>query len=296
MNFNTMIGQRNKQKILNWFNDGKPKRNILIIQGRSGNGKTSLITSLAHTINLELQVVEPDFEDTSSVLRTINTSLTNHKIILVDDFDTFHASKRNILYSIINISIYPVVVTCTKWKFKGSIFGKAQYLRLQRPLSSEIKRLLRRHNIDRDIAHDISENANSVAEALQSSVTGFLPQRKTIALSNKDKLQMLKQRNATESIEKPNINFYYWSIRGYDDDAVKTLIEFSYYDYLNHQRYQKIPPFILNNMSAPIENITLKPRPPKRTKKTEKKKKTKKKVKQPEKKKPKVSGLDQFLE
>ena len=301
MKFDDITGRRNKQKVLEWFNNGKPKRKILILQGVSGNGKTLLIRSLAESIGYELQEITSDYDNKDNIIKSINTSIYGKKIILVDDFDTFNVKSRDILYNIIDISIFPVVVTCTHWKFKGSIFGKSQYLRIVRPLTSEIVDLLHNKNLPEQTVNEIAKNCNSVAEALQASITGVIPEKKDVALSNSDKLLLLSQRRLTERIEKPNVNFYFWSIHGYDKDAVKVMAEFAYYDYLCHSRFARIDPWIVNHMEAPIEKVTLKKRnvykKPVAPSNTQNKKKATKKVKiQTNKKDNGDNGLDRFLE
>ena len=292
MSFDDIIGRKNKENILCWYNNGKPKRKILILQGRSGNGKTTTIIEMAKSLCVELQIVTPDYEDRSNVLKAVNTSLSPFKLILVDDFDSFNANKKKILYEIIDISQFPIVVTCREWKFRGDIFGKAQYFRFSRPSSNEIYELLtEKTDISPKKAEKIAKNANSVMEALQSAVTGFIPSYSRVALSNNDKLKMMKERNACESIEKPNINFYFWAIRGYTNDAINTMIEFSYYDYICHQRFEKIEPWVLNRMTQKIENVTLISRPPKKKKEKQKKKSEQKE----DKKETPVDSLDSWL-
>jgi len=291
MKFDTLIGRQNKRSILEWFNNGKPKKKVAIIQGTSGNGKTSLIRALAHDTGCELHEVFLD-EDKNNILKAINTSISGYKIVLIDDFDTYNARHRDTLYYILSIIIYPVVITCTEWKFKPIVFGKSQYIRFVRPRTSEIEDLLSNKNLPDQLVEEIAKNANSVAEALNCTISREIPERKDVALSNNDKLSLLSQRRLNERIEKPNINFYYWSIRGYNDDTFKVLNEFAYYDYICHQRFARIDPWIVNNMEAPIENITIKQRRPHKKKK-ELKPLPKKPKKTPQKK---VDGLDAFLE
>lgn len=292
MNFNDTVGRSNKAKILNWFNDGKPKKKILIIQGRSGNGKTLLPTSLAETKGYELQTITPDNVD-SKTLETINQSLSGKKLIIFDDFDTFHHTKREILYDAIKLSNYPIITTCTQWKYKGEIFGKSQYLRLNKPRTTEIYRYLQtKSSLPNTKLHNIASNADNVQQALNATLTGIPPERTHKPLSNKDKLTDLKKQRFNEPMTKDDVAIYFRDIKGYTDDDIKTMMSLSFYDYTTNQRFTPIDPDIINAIPT-LPQTTFKRTPPK--KKRNEKERIQKPKKVTKKKKPKQQGVDLYL-
>ena len=288
MNFNDTIGRSNKEEILTWFNKGKPKKKILIIQGRSGNGKTLLPTALAETLHYEIQTITPDNID-DSTLETINQSISKKKLVLFDDFDEFHHSKRSLLYDAIELSVFPIIVTCTKWKFKSEIFGKSQYMRMKRPRTSEILSLLQQQsNLSKDHLQDIAINSDNVLQAITATLSGFIPERTHQPLSNKDKLSDLKKQRFTDEMKKDDVRIYFDDISKYSLADINTMIAFSYFDYITHQRFVPVDLFFINSIPS-LPKTTFK------RKIVTKKKKEKKKKQQPKKPVKKEEGLDLFF-
>lgn len=294
MNFNNIIGRRNREQILKWFNDGKPEKKILIIQGRSGNGKTLLPLSLAQTKGYEIQVITQDNID-SNTLKTINQSISNKKIILFDDFDDFHHSKREILYDAIKISNYPIIATCTRWAFKSEIFKKTQYMRLNKPRTSEIfKHLKTISSLPPSTLHNIASRSDNVQQSLNATLTGIPPEPTHKPLSNRDKLTDLQKQRFSEPMNKDDTTIYFHDIRGYSDADIKTMIAFSKLDYLTHQRFQEIDPMIVNAIPS-LPQTTFKPTIPKKKHNQKERNQRPKKVTKKKKKKPKQQGVDLYF-
>jgi hypothetical protein len=295
IDFNNVVGQKNREQILKWFNKDKPKKKLLIIQGRSGNGKTLLPLSLAKNKNYDVQIITPDNVD-ECTLSTINNSIKNKKLIIFDNFDEFHHTKRNILYDAVNISVYPIVANCTEWKFNPEIFKKSTYMRLHRPRTSEIVTYLKTiSNLPESKLYDISLNSDNVLQAIHATITGKPPERTHHALSNNDKLRDLQKQNLNEPITNENIRFLFDSIAGYSDADINTMIAFSYFDYIIHQRHQKVDPVIVNSISS-LPKTFFKVRIRKKHNSREHHKKPKKPIKKRQKKKDsKQRNLDKYF-
>lgn len=260
MNFNETIGNANKSNILRWFNKGKPEKNVLIIQGNSGNGKTLLPTLLADIYNHELQLVTPDTINNDTAL-SFNQSTSGKKLILFDSFDEVKPSDRSVLYDAISLSVFPIIVTITEWVLKPEIFKHSTYMRMRKPLSTELIPLLKKNNplsLPLSTIEDIATQSNNIMQALNAMQNGIIPTRTPKPLITKERLSSLQQRKFSEPITIDNVHYYYNTIQGYNNESIQTMIHFSTFDYLTKTQYQTIDPLIINNIVS-LNKTIIKP-------------------------------------
>ena len=263
MKFKDAIGTNAKIKIVKWINDyidGKHNK-FLVLYGQSGNGKTFLIKLLAKEAGMEVFTIEPENvntqEDLNTVIKSINSSF-GERLILVDDFDFLKPKFRKKLQEIPKISKYPVVFTSSSWIYDSSFLKDAVVVKLKKPLTSELRQFLIKLGADYDTADKIASESKSIRSAILSLQNNTVNELTKDLQTRYKTLEDLKSRKLEENINRSNIKWLFNSIRGYNDSALKLMLELAEYDYKIMANFQEIDSFIVNNMSAPVEDVELK--------------------------------------
>jgi len=263
MKFKEALNINAKSKIATWYNDYKDDKHkkFLVLIGNSGNGKTFLPTLLAEEAGIGIFLVEPEnvstSDDINNVIKGINSSFGD-RLILVDDFHLFKKNIRKKLQDIAKISIYPVIYTSAIWCFDSNFLKGATIVKLQKPLTSELRGLLIKLGADYDLAEKIAKNSKSIRSAIMSLQNKSVNELTKEMQTTYSKLQDLRKRKFDENINRSSIKWIFESIRGYGSSSLQLMLELAEYDYKIMAQFQEIDPFIVNNMSAPVEDVELK--------------------------------------
>lgn len=264
MKFKDIIGINTKSKLVKWINDyidGKTDK-YLILYGQSGNGKTFLTKMLAKEAGMEVFIIEPENvnsqDDINNIIKGINSSF-NERLILIDDYDYFNSKYRTKLSDIPKISNYPIVYTSSTWCFDSNFLKDGLLIKLKKPLTSELRKfLMDNYGADYDTADKLASESKSIRSAILGLGNNTTNDLVRDIQTNYKTLQDLKERRLQGFVDRTNINWLYNSIRGYNGSALAVMLEFAEYDYKIKSNFETIDPFVVNNMKAPIEDVTFK--------------------------------------
>ena len=274
MKFKDAIGTNAKTKMVKWINEhieGKHNK-FLVLYGVSGNGKTFLTKLLAKEADMEIFLIEPESvtteEELNNVLKGINSAF-EPRLILIDDYDYFANKFQKKLQEVPKITSFPVVYTSSKWVFDGAFLNGATIIKMKKPLTSELRDFLMKLGADYDIADKLATESKSIRSAilsLQNNVVNDL----TRDLQTRSKtLQDLKLRTLEDKLTRVNIKFLFESVRSYNADSLKLMLELAEYDYKIMARFAEIDPYLINNAPINMDNVELKQRIKRNNKKKE---------------------------
>lgn len=311
-NYNTV------RSLLSWLDDfyhGIKDSNYALLIGDSGNGKSLLPELLSKKLNVDLLRIQPFSitckNDLSNYIKSINIKPLDYekKLVLIDDIDDYNFRYKNGLYSIPEMSIYPVIFTSKTFNLpqelkKGAVKNRNNkwYHLLRKPISTKLIPYLQTLNNDLSLENlkQIARESKSVRSATLSlyshTVNDFIPDKPT----KWDMITHIQRRELTVPLDRKNIRWIFDSIRGPSksgtmknlDLVMQKFAEFEHRITVNNEI---IDPFFVNNMEEPIEKVRWRYGEKKRPKK-----KTFTKVKEPKsnpkKVKPTVkSPLDKWM-
>lgn len=285
MKLKDFVGNYNEVKhLLNWLDDfysGIKDSNYVILVGAPGNGKTLLAELLAKELKAELFVISPftvsSREYMDDVIKSINIASLTHdrKLILIDDIDEFHFSYKKSLYSIPELSRFPIIFTSKKYKLPVELTSGVEksskgkwFHKIDKPLKHELKELILKQEICKltsEEAYTLAEQSKSVRSALLALKTGCVNMLLDKEQSRWDIISSIRNRKLTVPLDRKNIRWIFKSIRGCNpkvngtmDEFVAVIDKFAEFDYRIHVKHETIDPFFVNEMEEPLEKVNWK--------------------------------------
>ncbi|MHA1866012.1 MAG: hypothetical protein ACTSWZ_05835 [Candidatus Heimdallarchaeaceae archaeon] len=282
MKIEEFIGNDNAKKtIVDWLNRfyhsrTKDTEPYAIIEGETGNGKTSFVYALGETYNVYVQRITVDDlatqDDYNKFVKSLNVQnlyyLSTKKLILIDDLNDFPKSTIYKLYNINKISIYPTIYciddiqSLPQNEKTNDFIKKALVIHLVRPLTSKLYEFLEKKakefnlNIPEDKIRYIAQESKSVRSAINSLYTGCI---NDILISNKniyEKRKHLLQKNLEGCIDLSFIKHICKYVDYSNLSGFKLLNQFGFFDAYLKSRYKNcIDSFIVNNLDLPLKDV-----------------------------------------
>ena len=283
MQLNDFIGnEKAKQQLTDWLNkfyhSTKNTNPYAIIQGYTGNGKTTLVYALANSYNVYVHRITADdvFDAHSfnSFAKSLNLQHLKHlktkKLILIDDLNEFPKHIRKKLYTIYKISNYPIIFTIdTLDSIKNDnnyndFIRRAIIVKVEKPLSSKLHQLLQEKAKELgvaasyDVLLEIAQNSLSVRSAINSLYNlctndVLTPPQPNIFGERK----LLLQRKVQNYIDVELIKRLSKNLNCYEKNGLLLMNLLSSFDVeLKVKRKRYLNPIFLNLAPFPIDKVT----------------------------------------
>lgn len=266
-----------QQELLKWIKQSfdAPSVQYCVLEGKTGNGKTSLVHHTASMLDIPVYTLYPEDvqtkEDINSFLQGINLSTIdgrNHKIVLVEDINDFRKSAN--AYQIHKYTRYPVVYTTTNsFTLEKNFVRNSLHIKLKKPNPRTLMPLMldqvKKYNLDisEDELIGISKRSPSVRSALITILSDNI--RISENTRNNYYFDLMSVKN---KFLKNDFNYFFNKycfdhIYDFSEESLDARKHFSYIDY--HICYENfnnksimIPKEIINYYPSSFDSIQLK--------------------------------------
>ena len=249
----------------------------VIIHGPSGNGKTYLVECIAKDYKVDLlRFTMDEMEDRDDIdtiekslnLQSINTENLS-KIILIDDVqdlkDKKHVHLLKKLYTLHETCKYPLIFITNDIKGLDEDFvSDGLVLKIQRPLTSEIKEYLDEKSIELNIKCDCIEEIARESISIRTALQGLLMGRPIIKNnplnSISRNLKLMSRRSLQEDLTYPTMVAAFRSIKDINIRNYELMKAFCEFDEIWHVNFFKnkdrtLDAFFINHMPEAIEIV-----------------------------------------